>query len=110
SRRHCEFVQLEGGGYSLLDVGSANGTFVNNQPVSEAELQAGDHIQIGQTTLVYSTGRGDGPGPAGDLAERISLITRHDLEMSSAIIKTVNENEGSRLLAQPDKVKTPWLK
>jgi signal transduction histidine kinase len=109
SRRHAEFVAQDNGGYTVLDVGSANGTFVNNKPVSEAVLQAGDHIQIGQTTLVYSTGRGGDAGAAGDLAERISMITRHDLEMSSAIIKSVNENEGSRLLTQPDKVKTPWL-
>ncbi len=110
SRRHAEFVRTEDGAYRVLDVGSANGTFVNNQPVTEAALQAGDHIQIGQTTLVYSTGRGDTPAAASDLAEKISMITRHDLEMSSAIIKTISETEGSRLLKQPDKAKNPWLK
>src|SRR5207244_6360524 len=46
----------------------------------------------------------------GDLAQRISSISRHDLELSSAIIKTIDDTEGSRLLAQPDKVKNPWLK
>ncbi len=110
SRRHAEFRRLDNGGYSLMDVGSANGTFVNNERVTDKALQAGDHVHIGQTTLVYSTGRGESPGDAGDLAERISMITRHDLEMSSAVIKSVPETEGSRLLAQPDKVKTPWLK
>src|SRR5262249_15002944 len=109
SRRHAEFRQLEGGGYTLIDIGSANGTFVNNQRVREALLHAGDHIQIGQSTLVYSAARGESQGDS-DLAERISMITRHDLELSSAIIKTISEAEGSRLLAQPDKVKTPWLK
>jgi signal transduction histidine kinase len=110
SRRHAEFRQVEGGGYALSDIGSANGTFVNNQRITESVLQAGDHIQIGQTTLVYSAGRGEAKTDASDLAERISLITRHDLDLSSAIIKTTPETEGSRLLAQPDKVKTPWLK
>jgi signal transduction histidine kinase len=110
SRRHAEFCQIEGGGYSLIDVGSANGTFVNNQKITEAVLHAGDHIQIGQTTLVYSAARTESPAETTDLAERISMITRHDLELSSAIIKTIADTEGSRLLTQPDKVKTPWLK
>jgi signal transduction histidine kinase/pSer/pThr/pTyr-binding forkhead associated (FHA) protein len=110
SRRHAEFRQTDTGNYSLTDIGSANGTFVNNQRITECALQAGDHIQIGQTTLVYSAGRGESQGEASDLAERISMITRHDLDLSSAIIKTTPDTEGSRLLSQPDKVKTPWLK
>jgi signal transduction histidine kinase/pSer/pThr/pTyr-binding forkhead associated (FHA) protein len=110
SRRHAEFRLLDGGGYALTDLGSANGTFVNNERVAEAELRPGDHILLGQTTLVYSAGRTDTAGEATDLADRISLITRHDLELSSAIVKTVDDTEGSRLLAQPDKAKNPSLK
>ncbi|MCI0456190.1 MAG: ATP-binding protein [Gemmataceae bacterium] len=110
SRRHAELRQLDNGSYALADVGSANGTFVNNERITEAVLHAGDHLLVGQTTLVYSTGRSESEADASDLAERISLISRHDLELSSAIIKTVAETEGSRLLTQPDKVGTPWLK
>src|SRR5262249_8917834 len=76
--------------------------------VAEVVLQAGDQIQIGQSLLVYSTGRETQGG--SDLADRISMITRHDLELSSAIVKTIGEGEGSRILAQPDRVKTSWLK
>src|SRR5205823_2333528 len=46
----------------------------------------------------------------GDLAEKISMITRADLELSSAIIKTISEAEGSRILTQPEKAASPWLK
>jgi signal transduction histidine kinase/pSer/pThr/pTyr-binding forkhead associated (FHA) protein len=109
SRRHAEF-RLVSGAYHLVDVGSANGSFVNGQPVKDAPLQPGDRVQIGQSVLLFSgrsaeTGKGD-----SDLAERISMITRHDMELSSAIIKTVGESEGSRLLAQPERVQGPWLK
>ena len=109
SRRHAEFRQA-GGACSVVDVGSANGTFVNGQPVKEAVLQSGDRIQIGQSILVYSAGRSEGQG-ASDLADRISMITRQDqdLELSSAIVKTIGETEGSRILAQPQKAGTPWL-
>jgi signal transduction histidine kinase len=109
SRRHAEFL-CETDRCVLLDKGSANGTYVNNQKVQEVELRPGDHILIGQTVLVFSTGSADAEEEPDDLAEKISLITRHDLELSSAIVKTISETEGSRILAQPDKAKTPWLR
>jgi signal transduction histidine kinase/pSer/pThr/pTyr-binding forkhead associated (FHA) protein len=109
SRRHAEF-QPEANGYLLRDLSSANGTFVNSQRIREALLSAGDHIQIGQTTLIYSAGRGEAQKESSDLAQRISMISRQDLELSSAIIKTVGETEGSQILAHPDRARTPWLK
>lgn len=108
SRRHAEF-RLVDDVWHLVDVGSANGTFVNGQPVKDTSLHAGDRVQIGQSILVFSAGRGDAPSTS-DLANRISMITRHDMELSSAIVKTIGETEGSRLLAQPDQVQGPWLK
>ena len=107
SRRHAEF-RLVNGTYHVVDVGSANGTFVNGQLIADAPLHAGDRVQIGQSVLVFSTGAA--PAAAGDLADRISMITRHDMELSSAIVKTIGESEGSRILAQPDQVQRPWLK
>jgi signal transduction histidine kinase len=108
SRRHAEF-RLVNGAWHVVDVGSANGTFVNGQAVKDAALQPGDRVQIGQSILVFSPGRGDGSPGQSDLAERISMITRHDMELSSAIVKTIAESEGSRILAQPGQVKGPWL-
>jgi signal transduction histidine kinase len=108
SRRHAEF-RLTDGEYHLVDVGSANGSFINDQAVRDAVLHSGDHIQIGQTILVYSAGRSEAQ-VASDLADRISMITRHDVELSSAIIKTIAEGEGSRILARPDQAQTAWLK
>jgi signal transduction histidine kinase len=108
SRRHAEFLRTTDG-YRVRDVGSANGTFVNNQSVRDVLLQPGDHVQIGQTVLVYSLDRGESP-PGGDLADRISMITRQDMELSSAIVKTIGETEGSRIMAHPDQVEGPWLR
>jgi len=108
SRRHAEFRKTPEG-YNLVDIGSANGTFVNNKKIEVTPLQAGDHVAFGQTLLVYSPGRPEAQAETGDLAEKIALITRNDLELSSAIVKTINEAEGSRLLSQPDEA-SPWLK
>jgi signal transduction histidine kinase/pSer/pThr/pTyr-binding forkhead associated (FHA) protein len=109
SRRHCEF-QAGPDQVVLQDKNSANGTFVNSNKVSEAVLRPGDHILIGQTVLVFSAAMAETPEDGGDLAEKISLITRHDLELSSAIVKTISDTEGSRILSQPEKAKTPWLR
>src|SRR5262249_42173607 len=106
SRRHAEF-RLENGDYKLIDIGSANGTFVNNEKVNEIVLHSGDQILIGQSVLVYTTGR---TGDAPDLPDQILMIARQDDELSSAIIKTIGEAEGGRILAQPDQAGTPWLK
>jgi signal transduction histidine kinase len=112
SRRHAELVRTSEG-YRLVDRGTTNGTFVNNQSIRDVLLQPGDQIQIGQTLLVYSAGAREGawePPPRSDLADHISLITRQDLELPSAIVQSIGEAEGSRILAHPEQVEGPWLK
>ena len=52
SRRHVEFHR-EGGGFSVHDVGSLNGTYVNRDRIDEVTLQDGDEVQIGKYRLVY---------------------------------------------------------
>ncbi len=111
SRRHAEFRPADGS-YRLVDVGSANGTFVNHQPIKDVALAPGDHIRIGQSILVYSEYRGAlaAPEPFSDLADRISMIGRNDRELTDSIITTLGEAEGSRILSKPDEAGTPWLK
>ena len=46
----------QGGGFSVHDVGSLNGTYVNREPVDVANLAGGDEVQIGKFRLVYLTG------------------------------------------------------
>jgi signal transduction histidine kinase len=112
SRRHAELVRTAEG-YRLVDRGSANGTFVNSQSIRDVLLQAGDQIQIGQTMLVFSGGAREGawePPARRDLADHISLISRQDVELPSAIVQSIGEAEGSRILAHPEQVEGPWLK
>jgi pSer/pThr/pTyr-binding forkhead associated (FHA) protein len=53
SRRHVEFTPGNGGTYSLRDVGSLNGTYVNRERIDEVLLSPGDEVQIGKFKLVY---------------------------------------------------------
>lgn len=55
SRRHSE-IRREGSAFSLHDVGSLNGTYVNRERVETAELRSGDEIQVGKFKLVFLTG------------------------------------------------------
>jgi pSer/pThr/pTyr-binding forkhead associated (FHA) protein len=50
SRHHAQIEQRDGG-YVLTDLGSTNGTLVNDQPVTTYRLQLGDRITIGETVL-----------------------------------------------------------
>ena len=63
SRRHAEIVHTPGATYTVKDVGSLNGTYVNRERVDEAVLQNGDELQIGRFRLVFlslSAGAGTG--------------------------------------------------
>jgi signal transduction histidine kinase/pSer/pThr/pTyr-binding forkhead associated (FHA) protein len=108
SRRHAEILSTPSG-FVIRDVGSANGTVVNMQPVREVALQPGDHIQIGQSILVFDVRRND-QSPKTDLADQIRLVTRQDKDISSAIVKTISETAGSQILARPDLASTEWLR
>ena len=55
SRRHAEFHRGPGG-FTVRDVGSLNGTYVNREPVDSAVLANGDEVQIGKFRLVFIAG------------------------------------------------------
>jgi pSer/pThr/pTyr-binding forkhead associated (FHA) protein len=52
SRRHSE-VRREGPRFTLRDLGSLNGTYINGDRVEETVLSSGDEVQIGRFKLLY---------------------------------------------------------
>ena len=52
SRNHCLIRQV-GRSYVIRDLGSTNGTYVNDEPIDEAILRDGDLIKIGSTILKF---------------------------------------------------------
>src|SRR5690349_16534242 len=52
SRQHA-VVKLTGQGFTLVDPGSANGTFVNGQRIQEHALKDGDTFSIGKFTIEF---------------------------------------------------------
>ncbi|HEY7222087.1 MAG TPA: FHA domain-containing protein [Micromonosporaceae bacterium] len=55
SRRHAEFHRGQAG-FTVRDVGSLNGTYVNRERVESATLRNGDEVQIGKFRLVFIAG------------------------------------------------------
>ena len=55
SRRHAEFHR-ESGIFTVRDVGSLNGTYLNRGRIDAAALAGGDEVQIGKYRLVFLTG------------------------------------------------------
>ncbi len=58
SRNHLIVEGLDSG-FRLRDVGSSNGTFVNDLPISVVELCNGDHIKAGTSVFEVSFSLGD---------------------------------------------------
>jgi hypothetical protein len=73
SRRHAR-IQLVGGSVNIDDLGSTNGTFVNGERVTHAELQEGDRVLIGSNILkVVAT---DGQAPPSDAVDQQAHLNR----------------------------------
>ena len=73
SGHHCA-VTTKGTRYYLRDLSSRNGTFLNGQKISQAELGYDDRIKIGNTTLLFHPDMDKGMATlcreVGDLSEK----------------------------------------
>ena len=57
SRKHARIVATSAGSYRLEDLGSLNGTYINNESVAEVSLASGDEIQIGKFHMLFLKGK-----------------------------------------------------
>jgi pSer/pThr/pTyr-binding forkhead associated (FHA) protein len=73
SRRHAR-IHLSNGHISIDDLNSTNGTFVNGERVTHAELQEGDRVLIGSNILKVVTT--DGTATSANDADAASHVSR----------------------------------
>ncbi len=104
SRRHAEVRPVDDS-FRIVDLGSANGTFVNGQPVDQVALRSGDRLQLGQTVMLFHEGPG---GPDRDLMARVGVSQTTD-DDRSAILKSIPVGDASRVLQATDTA-GDWLK
>jgi len=53
SRKHC-YLEVHGPTALLVDLGSTNGTFVENQKIETRQLEHMSEFRVGSTTLIFS--------------------------------------------------------
>lgn len=58
SRKHAQIMRTADG-FLLQDLGSTNGTFLNDVRVDRAYLRSGAVVTVGETSMVFSTGADD---------------------------------------------------
>jgi hypothetical protein len=78
SKLHAELRRTPDGRYSIIDLGSHGGTYVNGTRVSQQELNEGDVIAIGHATLRLAGGKLIEYAVGGAAAEPLArmIVTR----------------------------------
>jgi signal transduction histidine kinase/pSer/pThr/pTyr-binding forkhead associated (FHA) protein len=106
SRRHAEVRRSEDA-FHLVDLVSANGTYLNDEPVvDEIPLRSGDQVRLGQTVLIFQDTI---PEAGRELMTRVDMLGRASPDDRSAILRSIPVGEGSRILESPGNV-GDWLK
>jgi len=91
SRHHTE-LRIDGGKVLVKDLGSSNGTFINNKRVQSATLAPGDHVIIGPVVFTLQIN-----GEPKDIRPVKTKVKRHKPAPSGA-------REGAEKLAAIDAV------
>ncbi len=106
SRQHAEIRRTQGS-FTLSDLDSSNGTFVNGKRVRQHLLVSGDQIQIGKTLMLF-TGLAD--ELEQDLSDAVTIAALPAADDQSHIIHSLSQEEGSRIFAEDTAfAKNPWL-
>jgi HD-GYP domain-containing protein (c-di-GMP phosphodiesterase class II) len=104
SRRHAEIFRI-GEMHFIRDLGSRNGTYVNEEKITEELLRAGDEVKIGSTICLFEdrrvSERTSERRPASDLADldAVSATTTIRLDLAADVdlnIEPVQETHESR--------------
>ena len=74
SRRHA-VIERDGDRFIIADLGSRNGTFVNDVPVRRRELQHGDRVRIGDSQFFFLYEETDEPARTSEIRFDDSEIT-----------------------------------
>lgn len=83
SGEHARII-LEEGGYSIEDMASTNGTFVNDKRVDRHPLQDGDRIRIGKHVLVYADGEVAPDQPSASLPHPFAFDPKKTMILDTA--------------------------
>ncbi|MCF6228991.1 MAG: FHA domain-containing protein, partial [Planctomycetes bacterium] len=110
SRAHCRMEAQADGTWTVTDLDSQNGTFVNGRRIKECMIKAGDVIRIGAVDMLFEAiGLGGATVMAGVESGRMGSATASkapragglDLADDSVATPTINTVEGTRTVIAP---------
>lgn len=97
SRRHAELLP-DDGQWTLKDLGSVNGSYINAVRVdNQRQLKLGDQIRVGRTLMVFGAQPGISRASSGSID-----LAGEEAGMDSSIMHTVPSNEDSVVMAVPE--------
>lgn len=79
SRHHARLDRGADGDWTLVDLGSSNGSFVNSGRVSAHQLTSGDRVQLGSTLMIFSA--------TGDALASNQPVTHHGGAQDVSIVR-----------------------
>src|SRR3954462_9236051 len=82
------------GQFTIRDLESYNGTFINGIPIRDQQLTHGDQIAVGDVVLLFLSHDADTPMPGADDSAEVNVITR----------STVRLRREDALYLRPEKV------
>ncbi|MEC7678386.1 MAG: FHA domain-containing protein [Planctomycetota bacterium] len=82
SRQHAEIRSDDGIHFQIADLQSSNGTYVNGTPISAHNLEPGDRLILGNTTLVFENLQ----DPSVKSTERIDVVLKKEDHDGSEIL------------------------
>ncbi len=102
SRDHFRLERVGAGEYQIVDLGSANGTFVNDQMVNTAIVHNNDVIRFGKYTLWvgYEADRRVTPRDMKTVVAPVTEGSGHTVVLSRAEIGTILEQEKRKATAR----------
>ncbi len=95
SRDHFRLERAQNGEYQVVDLGSANGTFVNDQMINTSMVHSNDVIRFGKYTLWvdYEEDRRKLPRDGSALVTPVTETMGHTVVLSRAEIGSILEKE-----------------
>jgi two-component system NtrC family sensor kinase len=104
SRRHAE-IRQEGGQLLLVDLGSSNGTFVDDQRVERSVLRGGERIQLGRTVLLFRSVAADPSDAAG-----VDILPPRSPADASRIVRSLPDEDPHEFpILAPEETHDRWL-
>jgi two-component system, NtrC family, sensor kinase len=105
SRRHAK-IECTDGSYTITDLKSSNGTYVNGKNVRSTKVANGDQIQIGRTTILFSTADEERAATHG-AAGKVDFVGRLEADDRSSIVAQVDQDAGRQLLENTATIAAP---